>query len=100
MSCPHGVWHEEDCEICQKDNRIFALEAEVRTVKAHLSQRDVLLQEAEAELAALEAKTCETCAKWGENICPHSSDLFLCETWKQYTTRDVFCSFWAERGTP
>jgi uncharacterized coiled-coil protein SlyX len=56
------------------------------------------VRELRAELEALEAKTCETCAKWGENICPHSSDLFLCETWKQYTTRDVFCSFWAERG--
>ena len=27
MSCPHGVWHEEDCEMCVKDARIAELES-------------------------------------------------------------------------
>jgi hypothetical protein len=24
MSCPHGVWHEEDCEICVEQNKLHA----------------------------------------------------------------------------
>lgn len=22
MSCPHGVWHEEDCEVCAVENKL------------------------------------------------------------------------------
>ena len=68
MSCPHGVWHEEDCEIC-------VLENELAIVRA--------------ELAALRARRCETCkhanfcwiADGGVVIDTFASD-FCCNQWE------------------
>ena len=33
MSCPHGEWHDEDCELCQKDARIYELECQVERLR-------------------------------------------------------------------
>lgn len=33
MSCPHGVWHSEDCEMCQLEEKVSNAEAEVLKYK-------------------------------------------------------------------
>jgi hypothetical protein len=34
MSCPHGVWHEEDCPLCCKDNEISELRSLIEMIFA------------------------------------------------------------------
>lgn len=29
MSCPHGVWHGDDCEMCRAETHIASLEREL-----------------------------------------------------------------------
>ena len=69
MSCPHGVWHEEDCEIC-------VLENELAIVRA--------------ELAALKARRCETCRSQEEG-------LSYCSTLDVLTTEGFYCADWEAR---
>jgi len=30
VSCPHGEWHSEDCEVCQKEDELYARIAEMK----------------------------------------------------------------------
>jgi chromosome segregation ATPase len=61
-------------------------------------------EKAEAEVAALKARRCETCDKWLPVHSPVNGDLRLCCTWSgedgadppRYTSADVSCSFWTE----
>ncbi len=69
MSCPHGVWHEEDCEICVLENEL-----------------DIVL----AELAALKARRCETCKSQEEG-------LSFCSVHQTLMTKAVCCSSWEAR---
>ena len=69
MSCPHGVWHEEDCEICVLENEL-----------------DIVL----AELAALKARRCETCRSQEEG-------LSYCSTLDVLTTEGFYCADWEAR---
>ena len=69
MSCPHGVWHEEDCEIC-------VLENELAIVRA--------------ELVALKARRCETCRSQEEG-------LSYCSTLDVLTTEGFYCADWEAR---
>ena len=69
MSCPHGVWHEEDCETC-------VLENELAIVRA--------------ELAALKARRCETCRSQEEG-------LSYCSTLDVLTTEGFYCADWEAR---
>jgi hypothetical protein len=57
------------------------------------------IQQAEADLAVLKARRCETCVKWSDDIGQMNSDLRECETWHALVTATVSCSFWAERRT-
>jgi hypothetical protein len=45
MSCPHGVWHDKDCELCTLDSEKFErqeraekAEAEIKRLKAELAK--------------------------------------------------------------
>lgn len=37
MSCPHGIWHEDDCEFCAKENilydKIYILQEEITELR-------------------------------------------------------------------
>ena len=76
MSCPHGVWHEEDCEIC-------VLENELAIVRA--------------ELAALKARRCETCDDGDAVMGTEDEPRVYCGWHSSWWPSNAYCSQWSKR---
>jgi regulator of replication initiation timing len=91
--------------------RLAAVDAENKRLQlenqhlADLAQnRNLAWKQAEAELAALKARRCETCA--GGDQVDGILDLTLCQACKRFSTTNSLvvpnshaCSWWAERQT-
>ena len=76
MSCPHGVWHEEDCEIC-------VLENELAIVRA--------------ELVALKARRCETCDDGDAVMGTEDEPRVYCGWHSSWWPSNAYCSQWSKR---
>ena len=80
MSCPHGEWHDEDCELCQKDARIYELECQVERLRVcgNCKNLDQILES---------PKHRDDCGCWclivesSTQVHPHDSCRFVPSRW-------------------
>jgi multidrug resistance efflux pump len=70
MSCPHGVWHDKDCELCTLDNERFEwkdraekAEAEIKQLKAENVRLQALLDAEPIQITRLKSQL----AQWEAN---------------------------------
>lgn len=64
MSCPHGEWHEEDCEICQLELKLSLAEQRIDYME------DVLYQ-------IIEMSQLDTCGPIKETIRRIAYDAYI-----------------------
>ena len=101
--------HSDHVALAQKDARLTALEAEnerwnekYAALHARFAQQQTKLEQAEAELAALKGRRCETCKRPIRAFAPPiypSTPSSICPKFATAWEPEFSCSRWAEKGT-